>query len=251
MLPGQQQQQQAVDYSSDDLYHWPEDLADRHAFRRRMEWLLGYPVPSRLASRIHTYWLTALREPVTFPTLAAEVAPLASVVNWEYLLDTVQAPVLFDPCAGEGNILAALASEVPLLEARAPLYNNDVNSAYPADFHFDCLEPSEWATAPAEPDVLLCSPPFELADPIFGDLAIRAQMFAACHLPGDYISNGPSYRRAWWSWLQSQGRTAELRGLPRAPLRGTRRCSWFFVFASQAVRDSLWAPQHECFTWFE
>lgn len=249
MLP--LEQQQLTDQSLEDLCSWPEDLDDRRAFRRRLEWLMGCQVHPRLASRMHTQWRNALRDPVTFATTHAEVAPLAQLVDWSSLLDINPSPVLLDPCTGEGNILASLAEEVPSLGGRALMYGNDVNSAYPADFHFDCLQPEEWRAAPLDIDVLICSPPFELADPIFSDLALRAGLFAACHLPGDYVSNGPPYRRAWWAWLQSQGRTAELRGLPRVPLRGTRRCSWFFVWRSSELRDRLWASQFECFTLFE
>lgn len=250
MLPTGQHEQ-LTGLSHEELCSWPESLQDRRAFRRRLEWLMGYPVHPRLSSRMHTLWQQALREPITFPTTQAEVTPLSQLVDWPSLFDISPSPVLMDPCAGEGNILASLASEVPDIAIRAWLYCNDVNNAYPADFHFDCLQPEEWRAAPPELDVLVCSPPFELADIIFGDLAIRARLFAACHLPGDYVSNGPPYRRAWWAWLQSQGRTAELRGLPRVPMRGTRRCSWFMVFASSALRDRLWASQHECFTLFE
>lgn len=250
MLPLEQQEGH-TNPSYEDLCSWPESLEDRHAFRNRLEWLMGYPVHPRLASRMHTLWQQALREPVTFPTTPAEVSPLAQLLDWPSLFSLSPSPVLLDPCAGEGNILSSLATEVPEMTGRAILYSNDVNWSYPADFHFDCLQPAEWGQVPSELDVLVCSPPFELADPIFGDLAMRARLFTACHLPGDYVSNGPPYRRAWWAWLQSQGRTAELRGLPRVPWRGTRRCSWFIVFTSRALRDQLWLSEHECHTLFE
>lgn len=188
--------------------------------------------------------------PSTFTTAPEEVQPLSILLNWEAVFSIAPQPTIMDPCAGYGCILNALAAEVPLVAERARLVSNDANASMPTDLHFDMFSEEQWSTAPDAVHILMGSPPFHLADLALADWVNRAGLFSALHVPGDWVQSGPAYRRAYWAWLQHEGRVAELRGLPRVPYRGTRRCSWLVVFASKELKDLLWQAANECFTWF-
>ena len=207
-------------------------------------------MPKRLASRLHTEWLRATEDPLTFATTFEEVQPLSTLINWDAVCNIISSPVIMDPCAGEGAILSALRAEIPKVEERATTISNDINTGFKTDYHFDIINPEDWSVVLPQVDVFICSPPFNLLDAILPDLVLRATTCTICHTPGDYLQNGPSYRRKWWAYLQSQGRTAELRGLCRVKGRGTRRCSWLCIFATAQLRDTLWLSRHECFTLF-
>lgn len=202
-----------------------------------------------MATKLHTLWLRAQLHPVAFYTEPEEVQPLGALINWERLLKHQPSPVLLDPCAGPtGAILAALAEEVPCLQTRAKLVNNDINTSYPTQLQFDALNPVEWDIAPTKIDIIIASPPFQLLDPFVGECLHRASLFTCIHCPADYVSNGPVFRRTLWSWLQQQDRTAEIRGLPRAKERNTRRCSWIIIFKSRLLKQQLWQSSIDCFT---
>lgn len=189
-------------------------------------------------------------DPLTFATTPEEVQPLSALINWERLLKLQPEPWIMDPCAAEGAILSTLKMELPAVARSAVLLSNDINTGFPTDYHFDIITPDEWNVLPQHPDLLICSPPFNLLDAILPDLVLRAKICTMCHIPGDYIHNGPAYRRKWWAHLQSQGRTAEIRGLCRVKGRGTRRCSWLCIFATASLKQALWQCRFECFTLF-
>lgn len=208
----------------------------------------GYPMPTRMATRLHTLWLQAMFDPVTHPTVPEEVQPLGALLDWDRLLMLEPSPTMMDPCAGNGNILAALAEELPWLEQRGKLINNDINTEYDTHLHFDCMTEEDWIVAPQDVDVFICSPPFQLIDILLPLLVQRARICVALHVPADYISNGPAYRRMYWSYLQHEGRIAEIRGLCRVKDRPTRRCAWILVFASQELKEALWQSTVDSFT---
>jgi hypothetical protein len=102
-----------------------------------------------MATKLHTLWLRAQLNPVNFQTEPEEVQPLGALINWERLLRYRPSPVFLDPCAGPKEaILAALSEEVPVLQKEAHLINNDINTSYPTQLHFDALNPVEWDVAP-------------------------------------------------------------------------------------------------------
>ena len=203
-----------------------------------------------MASRLRTLWTRALQNPITFPTTPEEVIPLTSMLDWNQLSQLAITPVVMDPCAGNMAINRTLHQELPLLAERAYLMSNDVDVTHPTEFHFDCVNPDEWTVVPYEVDVFVCSPPFDIIDCIWPYLVMQAEVFTALHVPGDYISNGPPWRRAYWSYLQQEGLAVELRGLPRVKGRGTRRCSWIIVFATTEYKQLFWQAQTDCFTLF-
>ena len=194
-----------------------------------MEYLFGYPVDARIASRLHTWWLKAMFDPVTFATEPEEVQPLSVPINWDRVCGITKNPVVFDPCAGHNSIISALSEELPRLEREANLLSNDINTGhmgYATDFHFDIVDPEQWPLGPAQVDIILASVPWELADAMVPNLALRARMFGAFRLSSDWVANGPVWRRNWIAWLQNEGRLAEIRRLPRVKSRATRRCTW-------------------------
>ena len=196
-------------------------------------------------------WLRALEKPVTFPTMPEEITPLTSMIDWNQLFKIKEIPTIMDPCAGNRAINRTLMSELPLLATRAHFINNDVDPTQPTELHFDCVRPNEWETAvPHDVDVFATSPPFDFIDCIWPYLVMKAEIFTALHVPGDYISNGPPWRRSYWAYLQQEGVAVELRGLPRVKGRGTRRCSWIIVFAKPEYKDLFWQSQKDCLTLF-
>jgi hypothetical protein len=223
---------------------------EKRVFRDWLTWLFGYPVSARMASRLRTYWIRALQNPVTFATTPAEVTPLTTLLDWNQLCLLKPCPVIMDPCAGNLAIAKTLREELPLIAARGCLLNNDVDTSHPTEFHFDCIDPEQWQVVPWDVDAFVCSPPFDLIDCLWPYLVLKAKIFTALHVPGDYISNGPQWRRSFWAHLQQEGRAVEIRGLPRVKGRGTRRCSWIIVFASPEVKEMFWQAQNDCFTLF-
>jgi hypothetical protein len=222
----------------------------RRWFRERMEYMFGYPVDPRIASRLHSWWLKAMFEPITFATEPEEVQPLTVLLNSDRILRRSSRPVIFDPCAGDNSIFSALSTELPGLAQKAQLISNDINTKYNTDFHFDIIHPDQWQGGPAVVDIILASVPWELADAMIPDLTHRTKLFSAFHLSSDWVGNGPAWRRNWIAWLQSEGRLAEIRGLPRAKTRATRRCTWVIIFSSQKTKEALWQAGIDCFTWF-
>ena len=212
--------------------------------------MYGYEVPVRMATRLHTLWLQAMFDPVTHPTVPEEVQPLAALLDWDRLLMLEPHPLIMDPCAGHGSILAALTEELPKLHLHAQLVNNDINTSYNTHLHFDCMAAEDWSVAPEAVDMFICSPPFQLVDLLLPLLVQKARICVALHVPADYISNGPAYRRKYWSYLQHEGRVAEIRGLCRVKDRPTRRCAWINIFASAELKEALWQSTVENFTLF-
>ena len=242
-----------IDHTRHYRANWAEarDVLDssRTRFHKRLEYLFGYPIPIRMATRLHTLWLRAQLEPITFPTMPEEVEPLGPLLNWDQIFKLEPSPVMIDPCAGaDGAILSALADEVPQVATKATLLNNDINTSYPTQLHFDALRPEEWAVAPTKLDIITASPPFQLLDPFLGEFVLRANLFVCMHCPSDYIANGPAYRRTFWNWYQEAGLTAELRGLPRVKGRNTRRCSWLIIFRTPELKRRIWQASVDCFT---
>ena len=196
----------------------------KEQFHERLTYLYGYPVPQKHAIRLRTYWLRALNNPVTFATSPEEVRPLSVLINWRKLLRLCPQPVMLDPCAGEGTVLRTIKEEVPGLK-NAALYNNDVSSSHCTELTFDCVTPDEWAVAPSKIDIIMSSPPWNIADCMFPDFVSRSRLFTAMHNSGDWIASGPIFRRLYWAWLVSQNRAVEIRGLLRVKNRPTRRCT--------------------------
>ena len=135
-----------------------------------MEYLFGYQVDARIASRLHSWWLKAMFDPVTFATEPEEVQPLSVLINWDRVCGMTKNPVVFDPCAGHNSIISALSDELPRLAREANLlsndiipitnYNllsNDINTGYATDFHFDIVDPEQWPLGPAQVDIILAS----------------------------------------------------------------------------------------------
>jgi hypothetical protein len=223
---------------------------DKKEFWERLNDLFGYTVPIKRSSRLRTYWLRALENPVTFSTSAEELDPLTVLINWSRVKRIRPHPVLLDPCAGTWNIMRYLAEMVPELK-HAELHNNDINPDMPADLCFDCVSPYGWYQAPERVDIFVTSLPFETIDVIAPDLVSRATLFTALHIPGDWVTNGPKYRRLWHSWLSlEENRVCEIRGLERVKGRSTRRCSWLIIFSTRDIKEALWQATTDCFTLF-
>jgi hypothetical protein len=220
----------------------------RKWFKERMEYMFGYPVDARIASRLHTWWLKAMFDPVTFATEPEEVQPLTVLINWDIVFPMVNRPVIFDPCAGHNSIFRALTDELPRVAQDARLSSNDINLKYNTDFHFDIIDPYQWRSGPETVDITLASVPWELADAMIPDLTLRTGLFSAFHLSSDWVANGPAWRRNWIAWLQSEGRLGEIRGLPRVKSRSTRRCTWVIIFSSADIKKALWQAEVDCFT---
>jgi hypothetical protein len=215
-------------------------------FWNRLNELFGYEVPIKRSTRLRTYWLRALEDPVTFSTSEAELEPLTVLINWSRVTKLRRYPVLLDPCAGTCAIMSFLKDSIPELQ-QAYIYNNDVNSELPVELSFDCVS----AQGPAHIDVIVTSLPFEIIDVIAPELVQRASILTALHVPGDWITNGPKYRRLWHSWLSlEEGRVCEIRGLERVKGRPTRRCSWVIIFATKELKEYLWQATIDCFTLF-
>jgi hypothetical protein len=220
----------------------------KHEFRQHLQDSFGDHVEPKFASRLRTLWSRAAANPSTFATTHAEVACMLHLINWRKLLSRRRQLVVMDPCCGEGSIVAAFQHELPHVAARSQLLTNDVNPELPAHTHLDVVLADSWAELPSAVDVFVTSPPFEIIDCILPPLLERARVLVALHVPGDYISNGPAYRRSWWSKLQKQQRAVEVRGLPRAKGRPTRRCSWLLIFSTPALRHLLWQGAADCVT---
>jgi hypothetical protein len=135
-----------------------ESTMNKEQFQKRLSYLYGYPVPQKHATRLRTYYLRALHDPVTFVTMPEEVRPLTVLINWRKLAKLSANPVILDPCAGEGNVLRTIREEIPWLR-NACFYNNDVSPEHHYELNFDCVNPSEWAAAPSQIDAIICSPP--------------------------------------------------------------------------------------------
>jgi hypothetical protein len=234
----------SLDYRSINVY-------DKAQFHHRLSWLFGYPVSQKRASRLYTHWQEVITDPTTFVTMPAEISPLADYIDWKQLTTWVKNPVIMDPCAGEGTIPLYLKESVPSL-VNSAMYTNDVSPCKLTDFHWDCVSPCSWENLPSNLDIIITSPPYEINDVIIGDLVLRSNWFTALHVQGDYISNGPSYRRSWYHWLETvEGRAVEIRGLPRIPTRATRRCSWIIVFRTSHIKEVLWKGRNNVVTLFD
>ena len=168
-----------------------------------------------------------------YPTVAQETACLADTIAWDRL-QPLPDLVLLDPCSGTHGLTRSLYTCLPSLQLQ--IITNDIHPYHDATYHMDATDPTIWQHLPTV-DIIACSPPFEILDITLPEFIQRARIVTILHVPGDYLSNGPSYRRKLW-----RHRTAIIEGLPRVAQRPMRRCIWLLVFSSARCKHFLWRP---------
>lgn len=208
-------------------------------FATYMMGLFGSKIPERQATRLYRRWLSMNSTLKTYPTAFEEVQHLSDHVSWEHAHNLSWALRILDPCSGTGMITSYLQAELHAVGVPVQIHTNDLGVQTDADTHLDAMLPTTWRHLPRA-DVIVTSPPFELADIIIPKAVEEATLFTAIHIFGDFLTNGPTYRRKWWANLQAQGRTAQIHGLPLVTGRPCRRCIWLLVFATSLAKRRIW-----------
>ena len=193
-----------------------------------------YPdIPVSCVTRLCNRYTKALADPKCYPTDEGEIWCLATALKEACL------PVGFtmmDPCCGTKNILSYLC--VHWVDRLPTPVAYDISPAAPGVRKGDACLPNLWCGRKV--DLVITSPPFELADIIVPYALSAARICTCLHLPADYLTNGPVYRQAFWSGLMADGRVCQVMGLPRNTHACIRACVWYLVFASRHWREALW-----------
>ena len=140
------------------------------------------------------------------------------------LLDVVEIKgSTLDPCKGTGGIASAWPTSIQTWDIDKHWKPNKVCDALQEKANFD---------------IIVFSPPFELAD-IFLVWAIEnATSMVAMHISGDYFTNAPTYRREYIIPYIKQQLVVFVHGLEIQ--RRQRRCMWLVIFKNkQAKKDML------------
>lgn len=219
-------------------------VRSKQELQEQMDSLYPQTVPSSQLSRLYNKWKKLSQRPICFPTLPEEVYSLVDSIDWQRLVEYGYGR-LFDPCCGTSSLLDTMAQELPHLPLS--FTSNDINMDFSASYHMDATLNSSWDRTPTM-DVVCSSPPFELLDIILPLCIQHATVATALHVPGDFISNGPQYRRQLWQELEEQGRTVTIEGLPRVNGRPMRRCIWIIIFTSKQWKTALWMHKGDRFT---
>jgi hypothetical protein len=157
-----------------------------------------------------------------------EVAVLVQSVDFSH------ATRIVDMFSGGGNITRAFETMLG-----RSIVCNDVNTRLTAEFHLDALQPSSYTAIAGQQGihVVIMSPYFTILD-LALPLAVQyAQHAVCCHVPGHYITDGPTARMQWLKGLSTQGRLAIIMGAPRGP--SGRRCVWLIVYRSEAIKHAM------------
>jgi hypothetical protein len=213
-------------------------VRSKEELKNQMEDSYPEALPAGQLSRLYNRWKRLCAQPICYPTLPEEVYCLLDAIKWGNLPWGGRLTLL-DPCAGTASITQTLHQELGTRRLR--YLTNDIHPAYQTDYHLDATLPSSWEHLPAA-EIVCCSPPYELLDILMPEFIKRTKIVAMLHVPGDYISNGPQYRRQLWQRLERQGRTATIEGLPRVAGRPMRRCAWILLFRSAMWKRLLWKP---------
>lgn len=226
------------------MEHPQYPLAD---FSKMLSKQFGTPVPQAQATRLYRRWIHTQRALKTFATTHEEVLRLSNALNWRNALHIRWSLFILDPCAGTGAITSYLHDELSYQEIPIGYHRNDLSERHEAETHYDAILPLTWRCLP-KADVIIASPPFEIADAIIAQAAQNATLFAAFHVFGDFITNGPTYRRRWWSSLEAEDRATQVHGLPLIAERPCRRCIWVVVFTNAMVKRKIWARKENVIT---
>lgn len=167
-------------------------------------------------TRLFNLYKELVKKPVTIKTASCEIARLCECV------DLPQGYTYGDPFAG--------SMAIPNTLQHLGVISNDIKKTSPTTHTFDAICPGAWPEAMSALDVYITSPPYEVLDVCVPALFNRCKAFVVLHVPGDWLSNAPPYRRAMLSKLQSQGKVGVVYGLEN--ING-RRCAWL-VLAKQA-----------------
>lgn len=188
-----------------------------------MEMLYGAGVVRKgRSNQMVTLHRACTENPRTFVTTAEEVARLFEVVQiprgWR--------------CA---DVFAGTNGIAKHSEGGASWVTNDISTSHETGFHFDALNPAQWPfELIGRIDAFVCSPPFEMLDLVLPDLLARAKKMLILHVPGDFLSNAPEYRRAFIGRLEK--RVLVVAGLPKS---NTRRCIWVVIVKNKRLWTSV------------
>lgn len=197
---------------------------DRLKFFTHLEYLYSeYCAPCDFVdkgrkTRLFNLYKESVTKPTTFKTASCEI---------ERMCECVELPVGYsygDPFAGSMTI--------PRTLQHLNIISNDIKKGSATTYHFDAVCPGAWPKAMRSLDVYISSPPYELLDVCVPALYERCKKLVILHVPGDWLSNAPPYRRAFISKLQSQHKAALVLGLEN--ING-RRCAWLLLSKNAGV----------------
>lgn len=117
---------------------------------------------------------------------------------------------ILEPCSGDHALTKVLRKHRP----ESMIYTNDLDTAKPAEFHFDVAQPESWVKLPIV-DWVVTNPPFDLAMKILKNALLHAKLGVAFLLRLSFLE--PVAERAEFLHLQPPN---GLQILPRISFTG-------------------------------
>ena len=141
-----------------------------------------------------------------------------------------------DPFAGTCSIASVF------LRQGHRVITNDINPSMPTHTHLNALLHSTYAKLQekARIHVIVTSPFFAILDLALPLAVLYAHHVVCCHVPGHYVTDGPSPRMEWLRGLLRQERLMIIAGLPVGPMG--RRCIWLCIFRTKELRQLMVKP---------
>ena len=169
-------------------------------------------------------------EPQRVVTTEPEIQALLNAVDFS------TAAGIADPFAGTGTIASAFRRH------GHRVMTNDINPSMPTHTHCNALLHSTYAHLQERSriHVIVTSPFFAVLDLALPLAILYAHHAVCCHVPGHYVTDGPSPRMEWLRGLQRQERLVVIAGLPVGPMG--RRCIWLCIFRTRELRQLMVKP---------
>ena len=148
-----------------------------------------------------------------------------------------------DPCAGKRNIARVFKQQL-----KQKLFTNDINSLFPAHYHFDALSPASYTRDKlGRFDFVITSIPFAFADiliPLF-ELVFEAVFL---HIPSWYAFQGSPFRKQWLTKLIAERRIIVLNINDKRNSGFGKFAVWLCVFRDQQIASKYLRNSNRLFT---
>ena len=177
--------------------------------------------------------------PLLIVTDDSETSALLSYLRMDHLAKKVG----LDPCAGKRNIARVFRQK-----CKQKLFTNDINSLFPAHYHYDALDPASYATNKlGRFDFIVTSIPFAFADiliPLF-ELAYEASFL---HIPSWYAFQGSPFRKQWLTQLIQERRVIVLNINDKRNSGFGKFAVWLCIFRSKEIASNYLRDSNRLFT---
>ena len=148
-----------------------------------------------------------------------------------------------DPCAGKRNIARMFKQQL-----KQKLFTNDINSLFPAHYHYDALNPASYTPEKlGRFNFVITSIPFAFADiliPMF-ELVYEAIFL---HLPTWYVFQGSPYRKQWLRKLIDDRRVIVLNINDKRNTGFGKYAVWLCIFRNKDMASKYLRNSNRLFT---